>query len=94
MPTLAIVRAFESARQAERLAFEEPDVEVPSSLVRRMVEAEASGDAAGEAQRIAAELVVAIRPLVEGLILAGPAGDASVALDLLTAASAEGVPPA
>jgi methionine synthase / methylenetetrahydrofolate reductase(NADPH) len=94
VPTLAIVRAFESARQAEQLAFEEPDVEVPSSLVRRMVEAEACGEAAAEAQRIAAELVVAIRPLVEGLILAGPAGDASVALDLLSAASAEGVPPA
>jgi homocysteine S-methyltransferase len=93
IPTLAIVRVFESARQAEQLANEEPGIGVPSSLVAQMLAAEARGDAAAEALRIAEALVAAVRPLVEGVVLAGPIGDASVALDLLAATYAGGVRP-
>lgn len=93
VPTLAVVRVFESARQAEQLANEEPGIGVPSSLVARMAAADARGEAAAEAQRIAEELVAALRPMVEGIVLAGPSGDSAVALDLLTASAAEGVQP-
>jgi len=89
VPVVAIVRAFESARQAERLAHEEPGIGVPSSLVERMVAADARGEAAQEASRIADELVLAIRPLVEGIVVAGPSGDPTTALDLLSRAFAD-----
>ena len=85
VPVLAIVRAFESARQAEQLANEEPGVSVPEALVHRMVEAERSGRVAEEALAIARELVVAIRPLVAGIIVAGAGGRVAAALDVLGA---------
>src|SRR5690606_32477355 len=62
IPTLAVVRVFESARQAEQLANEEPGIGVPSSLVERMLAADARGEAPAEAIRIAEELVAAVRP--------------------------------
>ena len=85
VPVLAIVRAFESARQAEQLANEEPGVSVPGVLVRRMAEAERTGRVADEALAIARELVVAIRPLVSGIIVAGAGGKVAAALDILGA---------
>lgn len=94
VPTLAIVRVFESARQAEQLANEEPGISVPPALVSRMLDAEARGDAPGEALRIAEELVQAVRPLVQGLVLSGPTGHGTGALELLTATHAGSVPPA
>ena len=85
VPVIAIVRAFESARQAEQLANEEPGVNVPESLVQRMAEAERPGRVAEEALAIARELVVAIRPLVAGIIVAGAGGKVGAALDILGA---------
>ena len=85
VPVVAVVRAFESARQAEQLANEEPGVNVPESLVLRMSEAEQQGRVADEALAIARELVVAIRPLVAGIIVAGAGGKVGAALDILGA---------
>jgi methionine synthase I (cobalamin-dependent)/5,10-methylenetetrahydrofolate reductase len=85
VPVVAVVRAFESARQAEQLANEEPGVNVPESLVLRMSEAEQQGRVAEEALAIARELVVAIRPLVAGIIVAGAGGKVLAALDILGA---------
>lgn len=93
IPTLVVIRIFESARQAEQLANEEPGISVPSALVTRMLDAEARGEAAVEAQRIAEELVLAVRPLVEGVVLAGPTAEAFKALDLLTTTYAAAIPP-
>jgi len=83
LPVLAIVRAFESARQAEQLANEEPGVNVPEALVQRMTAAERTGRVAEEALAIARELVRAIRPLVGGIIVAGVGGTVATALDVL-----------
>lgn len=94
VPVLAIVRVFESARQAEQLAHEEPDVSVPAPLVARMLEADAAGRAAEEALCIAADLVAAVRPLAQGIVLAGPGGDAQIALRVLAASTPAGVRPA
>jgi len=85
VPVIAIVRAFASARQAEQLANEEPGVNVPEALVQRMAEAERTGRVADEALAIARELVVAIRPLVAGIIVAGAGGKVGAALDILGA---------
>ena len=83
VPVLAVVRAFESARQAEQLANEEPGVNVPETLVQRMADAERQEREADEALAIARELVVAIRPLVAGIIVAGEGGKVSAALEIL-----------
>jgi 5,10-methylenetetrahydrofolate reductase len=93
VPVLAIVRAFESARQAEQLANEEPGVNVPEALVQRMAEAERQEREADEALAIARELVVAIRPLVAGIIVAGEGGKVSAALEILGALGAEPAAP-
>ncbi len=85
VPVLAIVRAFESARQAEQLANEEPGVNVPEALVLRMADADRAGRVADEARAIARELVVAIRPLVAGIIVSGVGGTVGTALDILGA---------
>lgn len=89
VPVLATVRAFESARQAEQLANEEPGVSVPEALVRRMLAADQRGDGAAEALAIAQELVLAIRPLVAGILVAGAGGTVETALDVLGALSTE-----
>ena len=83
VPVLAVVRAFESASQAEQLANEEPGVNVPETLVQRMADAERQEREADEALAIARELVVAIRPLVAGIIVAGEGGKVSAALEIL-----------
>ncbi len=85
VPVVAIVRAFESARQAEQLANEEPGVSVPEALVQRMNDAERAGRVAEEALAIARELVVAIKPLVAGIIVAGAGGKVDAALAILGA---------
>jgi len=72
-------------RVAEQLANEEPGVNVPEALVQRMVEADRTGRVADEALAIARELVVAIRPLVAGIIVAGAGGKVRAALDILGA---------
>ncbi len=90
VPVLAVIREFESARQAERLAHEEPGIGVPSALVERMLAADARGEAAAEAHRIADELLAAVRPLVEGVVLAGPRSAPDAALELLGSAFAAG----
>jgi homocysteine S-methyltransferase len=92
LPVLAIVRPFESARQAEQLANEEPGVSVPEALVARMVAAERSGRVADEALDIARELVLAIRPLVAGIIVAAAGGRVATALDVLGALTRAGDP--
>lgn len=83
VPVLAIVRVFESARQAEQLANEEPGVNVPEAVVARMAAADRDGRAGEEALSIARELVAAIRPLVAGIIVSGVGGEVSTALEIL-----------
>lgn len=88
VPVLAVVRAFESARQAEQLANEEPGVNVPEALVARMADAERAGRVAEEALAIARELVAAITPLVAGIIVSGSGGTVATALEILGATAA------
>ena len=72
LPVIAVVRAFEQRRQAEQLANEEPGVQRARVTGRSAWrEAERDGRVAEEALAIARELVVAIRPLVAGIIVAG-----------------------
>ncbi len=94
VPVLAIVRAFDSARQAEQLANEEPGVSVPEALVARMTGAEREGRADDEALAIARELAEAIRSLVAGLIVSGVSGDVARTLAILTPGMVERVPAA
>ncbi|MGI8671222.1 MAG: bifunctional homocysteine S-methyltransferase/methylenetetrahydrofolate reductase [Luteitalea sp.] len=89
VPVLATVKAFDSARQAEQLANEEPGVSVPDALVRRMLDADRDGRVAAESLAIARELVVAIQPLVAGLIVAAAGGRVDAALDVLAALGAD-----
>lgn len=91
VPVIATVRVLDSARQAEQLAYEEPEVSVPDEIVRRMTDATRDGHVADEALAIARELVMSIRPLVAGIIVSGSSGRGETAFDVLGALVGERV---
>ncbi len=72
IPVLAEIRILSSLRDAEFLNDEVPGVTVPAGILARMA---AAGDPSREAEAgfaIAAELLAAVHPLVEGCLLSGP----------------------
>jgi homocysteine S-methyltransferase len=72
IPVLAEIRILSSLRDAEFLNDEVPGVTVPAAILARMA---AAGDPSREVEagfEIARELLVAVRPLVEGCLLSGP----------------------
>jgi 5,10-methylenetetrahydrofolate reductase len=69
IPILAAIAPMESLRHAEYLANEVPGVRVPEAIVDRMRAADAAGGATEEGLRIACEVAVEIRPLVQGVQL-------------------------
>ena len=59
------------------------DVPVPKAFVRRMQEAEGRGEEEAEGVRIARELCAALRPLVQGVLVAAPDGAVERALEVV-----------
>jgi methionine synthase I (cobalamin-dependent)/5,10-methylenetetrahydrofolate reductase len=80
LPVLATIWPLRSAREAEFFEQQMADVPVPGALVRRMEEAEGRGEEEEEGLAIARELVAAVRPMVQGVIVAAPDGDIDRAL--------------
>jgi hypothetical protein len=56
---------------------------VPKALVRRMVEAEGRGEEEKEGLAIARELLAAVKPLVQGVLVAAPDGAVERALEVM-----------
>jgi methionine synthase I (cobalamin-dependent)/5,10-methylenetetrahydrofolate reductase len=85
IPVLAAIWPLNSLQSAEFFANEVPGVSVPPRVIERMRAAQARGDAAAAAEgmRIAREVLTAVRPLVQGVQLAAPAGRIERALDVL-----------
>jgi homocysteine S-methyltransferase len=78
VPLIVAIRTLGSLREAEWLANEVPGQRLPQSLIERMrrAAAEAGPDAeAAEGIAIAHELVDAMRPLADGLLLSGARPD-------------------
>jgi len=72
IPVFAEIRVLSSLRDAEFLNDEVPGVTVPAPLLERMARAEAAGRPVEEGIALAAELLAAVHPFVEGCVLAGP----------------------
>ena len=85
IPIIAALWPFEDARNAEFMANEVPGVTVPESLVQRMRAVEGEAASRAEGVRIAQELGVALRPMVQGLHVSAPAGQLALALETLDA---------
>jgi len=83
VPILAGLWVFDSALNAEFMANEVPDVVVPEALVQRMRQTSGLDAALDEGTRIAAELLVAVRPMSSGAIVFGPPEQTERALTVL-----------
>ena len=85
IPVVAGIWPFLNLRNAEFLANEVPGATVPEKIVDRMRKAQISGDeeALNEGVEIAAEMIDAVLPLVQGLHLSAPSRRVDVALRVL-----------
>ena len=82
VPVLACITPLRSFEEADYLAHEVPDVNVPAAMLRAM---ERAGPAAARATglRLAADLLAEARPLADGVVLTTPEGDAAALAPLL-----------
>jgi homocysteine S-methyltransferase len=85
IPIVAGIWPLASLRNAEFLANEVPGVQVPQTVLERMRVAQEHGTAAARAEgvAIAAEMVEAVKDLVQGVQVTAPAGRIGPALDVL-----------
>ena len=85
IPIIAGIWPLTSLRNAEFLANEVPGVHVPPAVIERMRLAQEQGTAAARAEgvAIAAEMVEAIKDLVQGVQVTAPAGRIGPALEVL-----------
>jgi methionine synthase I (cobalamin-dependent)/5,10-methylenetetrahydrofolate reductase len=85
IPIIAGIWPLASLRNAEFLANEVPGVQVPQAVLERMRLAQEQGTAAARAEgvAIAAEMVEAVKDLVQGVQVTAPAGRIGAALDVL-----------
>jgi homocysteine S-methyltransferase len=83
VPVIATIWPLRTAREAEFFEQQMADVPVPAALVRRMQEAEGRGGEEAEGLAIARELRAALRPLVQGIVVAAPDGNVERALAVL-----------
>ncbi|HEY7635926.1 MAG TPA: bifunctional homocysteine S-methyltransferase/methylenetetrahydrofolate reductase [Gemmatimonadales bacterium] len=85
IPIIAAIWPLTSLRNAEFLANEVPGVEVPDVIVERMRRSQEHGSAGARAEgaAIAAEMIEAVREMVQGVQVSAPGGKIGVALELL-----------
>jgi 5,10-methylenetetrahydrofolate reductase len=85
IPVIAGIWPLTSLRNAEFLANEVPGVHVPSNIVERMRRAQEQGSAAARAEgvAIAAEMIEAVKDLVQGIQVSAPAGRIGLAVEVL-----------
>ncbi|HJR15511.1 MAG TPA: bifunctional homocysteine S-methyltransferase/methylenetetrahydrofolate reductase [Gemmatimonadales bacterium] len=85
IPIIAGIWPLASLRNAEFLANEVPGVQLPQAVIERMRRAQERGTAAARAEgvAIAAEMVEALKDLVQGVQVTAPAGRVGAAIDVL-----------
>jgi homocysteine S-methyltransferase len=85
VPVIAGIWPLTSLRNAEFLANEVPGVHLPAPVVERMRRAQEHGTAAARAEgvAIAAEMIKAVKELVQGVQVSAPAGRVGTALEVL-----------
>jgi methionine synthase I (cobalamin-dependent)/5,10-methylenetetrahydrofolate reductase len=89
VPIVASVWPLTSLRNAEFLANEVPGVEVPTSIIERMRKSQEHGSATARAEgvAIAAEMIAAIKELVQGVQVSAAGGRVAAALEVLKSVS-------
>jgi homocysteine S-methyltransferase len=83
LPVVAGLFPFESARSAEFMANEVPDVHVPDVLVERMLRADDRGRGVAEGVAIAREIAGELRGAVQGLQVSSASGRIDLALEVI-----------
>jgi methionine synthase / methylenetetrahydrofolate reductase(NADPH) len=92
IPVIAGIWPLASLRNAEFLANEVPGVQLPQAVIERMRLAQERGTAAARAEgvAIAAEMVEAVKDLVQGVQVTAPAGRVGAALEVLKSSIVSG----
>src|SRR6266516_3534120 len=85
LPVLASIAPLRTFEDADYLAHEVPEVNMPAAALRAMERAGAAGPAAARVTglRLAADLLAEARPLVDGVVLRTPDGDVAALGPLL-----------
>ena len=85
LPVLASIAPLRTFEDADYLAHEVPEVNMPAVTLRAMERAGGAGPAAARAAglRLAADLLAEARPLVGGVVLRTPDGDVAALEPLL-----------
>lgn len=91
IPVIAGIWPLTSLRNAEFLANEVPGVRVPLPVLDRMRRAQECGPAAARAEgvAIAAEMIEAVKDLVQGVQVSAPGGRTATALEVLKTLNTE-----
>src|SRR2546426_1036025 len=82
IPILAGIYPLTSFRNAEFLNNEVPGVSVPPAIMERMRKADTGDQARAEGVKIARELLVEIRHLVQGVQISAPFGRYAMAVEV------------
>ena len=85
IPIVAGIYPLTSYRNAEFMNNEMPGISVPGSIMERMRKSNTGDKARAEGVRIAQELVVELRPLVQGVQIAAPFGRYAMAVEVAQA---------
>ena len=85
VPLLVALWPFDSLAHAEFMANEVPGARVPASVLERMAQGEARGQAAAAGIEVAVEVARAVRGMAQGLHIVAPASRPESALQLLEA---------
>jgi 5,10-methylenetetrahydrofolate reductase len=90
VPVIAGIMPLDGLRHAELMANEVPGVNVPERVLDRMRRADAAGRGPAEGVAIAREVLMGIRPLVQGIQIttAGPIATALEVIDVLQSVKA------
>ena len=85
IPIVAGIYPLTSYRNAEFMNNEMPGISVPGSIMERMRKSNTGDKARAEGVRIAQELVLELRPLVQGVQIAAPFGRYAMAVEVAQA---------
>jgi methionine synthase / methylenetetrahydrofolate reductase (NADH) len=85
IPVLAAITTLTSFRNAEFLNNEVPGISIPQRILDRMRRADTGERARAEGVRIAQETLLAVRDLVQGVVISAPFGRYAMAVEVASA---------
>jgi methionine synthase / methylenetetrahydrofolate reductase(NADPH) len=92
IPVLATITPLTSFRNAEFMNNEVPGIVIPPAILKRMRAADTGDKARAEGVKIAQEILLHLRSLVQGAVISAPFGRYAMAVEVASVLSAEAKP--